>query len=97
MDTKTLHELEKQLDTFMEKKSIKDTTTGQEIPEPPPADEREGRDAPHAPLGLHSSQRVAFAVGHCGAEDTEGAGPLVSSAVAAFRLLTNCNKTPSVS
>lgn len=38
LDTKTLQELEKQLDTFMENKSRKDSTAGQEIPEPPPAE-----------------------------------------------------------
>lgn len=46
VDTKTLHKLEKPLDAFMEKTSIKDTTDGQEIPEPLPAESKRAQMLP---------------------------------------------------
>lgn len=46
VDTKTLHKLEKPLDTFMEKTSIKDTTDGQENPEPLPAESKRAEVLP---------------------------------------------------
>lgn len=51
MDTKILHELEKQLDIFMEKKSNKDTITGQGIPEPLLAESGRVEMLPTFPLG----------------------------------------------
>ena len=46
MDIKTLHQLEKQLDTSPEKKSIKGTTAGQGIPEPSPAESQRAEMLP---------------------------------------------------
>lgn len=51
VNTKTLRELEKLLDTFTEKKSSKDTTAGQEIPEPPLAESGRAEMLPSLPSG----------------------------------------------
>lgn len=80
VDTKTSHQLQKQLDIFMEKKSIKDTTTGWEIPEPPPAASGKAVMLPTLPSGaLFPKSSICCWPG--GGGDTKGAGPSVSFAL----------------